>query len=168
MSAFENAVGTDARHGTFNQVQGNQTNITHQHVDDDKILATLRPVDRGGYDVPRCMEGTRQDVFRMINHWLNDFGAPNILWISGSPGAGKSAVASSLVLELTMQQRKGSRFFCVSCVFIEPSNIVLYSYLHDLRNVVMPALAILLHSGERSLPTWHDSIRILKTASSNS
>ena len=125
MSTFENAVGTDARHGTFNQVQGNQTNITHQHVDDQKILAALKPVDRGEYDVPRCMEGTRQDVFGTINDWLNDFGAPNILWISGSPGAGKSAIASSLVLELTQKRRKGSRFFWVSCFFIIPSNIVL-------------------------------------------
>ena len=125
MSAFENAIGTDARHGTFNQVQGNQTIITqYLPVDDDKILATLKPVERGGYDVPRCMEGTRQDVFRTINDWLNDFGAPNILCISGSPGAGKSAVASSLVLELTMQRRKGSRFFWVSCFFIIPPNSV--------------------------------------------
>jgi len=118
MSAFENAIGTDARYGTFNQVQGNQTNITHQHIDDDKILSSLKPVERGGYDVPRCMDGTRQDVFRTINEWLDDFSTSNILWISGSPGAGKSAVASSLALQLTKRQRMGSRFFWVSCVFV--------------------------------------------------
>ena len=114
MSTFENAIGTDALHGTFNQAQGNQTNITLQHLDDDKILAALKPVERGGYDVPRCMEGTRRDVFQTINDWLDDFGASNILWIRGSPGAGKSAVASSLVMDLTKQGRKGSRFFWVS------------------------------------------------------
>jgi len=168
MSTFENAIGTDARHATFNQVQGNQINITHwhQHVDDDKILASLKPVERGGYDVPRCMDGTRQDVFRTINEWLNDFDAPNILWISGSPGAGKSAVASTLVLELTKQERRGSRFFWVSCVFIKfPYDPIC---LYNFRNAVMPALEILPHSGERSLPIWHDSIRISKAALLNS
>src|ERR1700733_9439076 len=36
---------------------------------------------------------------------------PNILLISGSPGAGKSAIASSLVNDLAVQQRLGSYFF---------------------------------------------------------
>ena len=122
---------------TFNQVQGNQTNITHHlHVDNDRLLAALKPVDRGGYDVPRCMEGTRQDVFGTVNDWLDDFVAPNILWISGSPGAGKSALASSLVLNLTKKRRKGSRFE-VSCVFITQSDV------HTFKKTVMPALAIL-------------------------
>src|ERR1700730_6687521 len=36
---------------------------------------------------------------------------PNILLITGNPGAGKSAIASSLVAKLTLQQRLGSFFF---------------------------------------------------------
>jgi ABC-type glutathione transport system ATPase component len=56
-------------------------------------------------------EGTRQDVFRTVDDWLNDVDAPNVLCISGSPGAGKSAVASSLVSSLTRRRRLGSSFF---------------------------------------------------------
>src|ERR1700730_235167 len=36
---------------------------------------------------------------------------PNIVLITGNPGAGKSAIASSLVAKLTLQQRLGSYFF---------------------------------------------------------
>src|SRR6202035_4484157 len=55
---------------------------------------------------------------RMIGRVGNFFSAldstsiPNILWIRGSPGAGKSAVASSLVSTLMKGRRLGSFFFC--------------------------------------------------------
>ena len=103
-------------HSIFNEVGGDQSNYTvHQSglADDAKILAALKPVEleRQGYYVPGCMEGTREGVFGTVNSWLDDFGAPNILWISGSPGAGKSAVASSLVSDFRRRQRLGSFFF---------------------------------------------------------
>ena|ERR1700722_9712419 len=40
-----------------------------------------------------------------------DIEAPNIMWISSGPGAGKSAVASSLVSDLTLKKRLGASFF---------------------------------------------------------
>jgi hypothetical protein len=91
-----------------------QTQSTYLRITCHKILAALNPavVERRGYDVPGCMEGTRKGVFEEIDGWLDDFGAPNILWISGSPGSGKSAVASSLVSELIKRQRLASHFFC--------------------------------------------------------
>src|ERR1700675_4948973 len=111
MSTFQNAVSTDARSSTFNHIHGNQTNINYTYsIDDEKILAVLKPVEL--QDVPRCMDGTREDIFKTINSWLNDFRAPNILWISGSPRAGKSAIASSLVSELAEERRLASCFFC--------------------------------------------------------
>jgi hypothetical protein len=57
------------------------------------------------------MDGTRQDIFSKIDEWLNDFDAPNIFWIKGHPGAGKSAIASSLVERLVQSKRLGSSFF---------------------------------------------------------
>jgi hypothetical protein len=105
----------DVRGSVFNDIGGNYTvnNFAHSQ-DEEKLLAALNPVviERRGYDVPGCMEGTRKGLFGEIDDWLNDFGAPNILWISGSPGSGKSAVASSLVSELTKRRRLGSHFFC--------------------------------------------------------
>ncbi|EGO05414.1 hypothetical protein SERLA73DRAFT_19626, partial [Serpula lacrymans var. lacrymans S7.3] len=59
-----------------------------------------------------CMEGTREDIFKEIHHWLdNSTAEENILWIKGNPGAGKSAVASSLLSQLTGAGRLGGSFF---------------------------------------------------------
>ena len=57
------------------------------------------------------MKGTREDIFKNINQWLDDVDAPNVLWLSGSPGADKSTIASSLVTRLTRRRRLGSSFF---------------------------------------------------------
>jgi len=78
------------------------------------VLAVLKPAadERRRYVVPECMEGTRRALFEEIGSWVNDFDAPNVLWISGRPGSGKSAIASSLVSELTKLRRLASHFFC--------------------------------------------------------
>jgi NACHT domain len=92
----------------------NVYNLLNSQDEENQILAALNPavVKRGGYEVLGCMEGTRKGMFKEIDGWLDDFSAPNILWISGSPGSGKSAVASSLVSELNQRERLASYFFC--------------------------------------------------------
>jgi NACHT domain len=57
------------------------------------------------------MDGTRRDIFARVDDWVEDPGAPNILWIKGYPGIGKSAIASSLVDRLRLSKRLGSSFF---------------------------------------------------------
>jgi hypothetical protein len=37
----------------------------------ETTLGLLKPVARDGYHVPRCMEGTRESVFKEIITWLN-------------------------------------------------------------------------------------------------
>jgi hypothetical protein len=108
-------------------------NTTHIYLTEEKALAVLKPVIRSECDVPRCMERTRESVFREIDSWLDGmyisritifwphdhrvYLAPdndtttNVMWISGGPGAGKSAIASSLVSSLTKRERLGSFFF---------------------------------------------------------
>jgi ABC-type transport system involved in cytochrome bd biosynthesis fused ATPase/permease subunit len=58
-----------------------------------------------------CMPGTRQWILNQIHSWLDDPQAPNILWLGGSPGAGKSTIASTLVSQLAEMGRLGSSFF---------------------------------------------------------
>ena len=43
------------------------------------------------------MPGTREDVLTHIKTWLHDLSGPNIFWLSGSPGSGKTAIASTVV-----------------------------------------------------------------------
>jgi hypothetical protein len=78
----------------------------------DKLLEELRPKDlERGLSKSECMEGTREDILEKINEWIEDFQAPNILWLRGFPGSGKSAIASTLVAKLRKSHRLGSSFF---------------------------------------------------------
>ena len=59
-----------------------------------------------------CLTGTREDILAMCKAWSMDPNAPNILWIKAAPGAGKSAIASSLVGVVEIKRKRlGSYFF---------------------------------------------------------
>jgi len=107
---FKRARYIDASHSQFNNVGGDQYNVVNNQLE-ETALSTLRPVDRLGYYVPPCMQGTRQWLVDSIHHWLNNQLAPNILWLSGSPGSGKSTIASTLVSQLGEMGWLGSSFF---------------------------------------------------------
>ncbi|KIM23706.1 hypothetical protein M408DRAFT_251479 [Serendipita vermifera MAFF 305830] len=57
------------------------------------------------------MEGTRQDIIATILDWVIDADTPNIFWLNGHPGVGKSAIATSVIEELRKIGRLGSSFF---------------------------------------------------------
>ncbi|EGO24221.1 hypothetical protein SERLADRAFT_467170 [Serpula lacrymans var. lacrymans S7.9] len=120
MPLTQSGANPEANIRTYNDVTGNQvinaTNITNVHTGsgDDTILAMLKPVDHNRHYVQPCMDGTRKDIFTEIQHWLDQPAdaqeAKNILWITGSPGAGKSAIASSLISKLRADHRLGGSF----------------------------------------------------------
>lgn len=78
--------------------------------EDEKVLSSLKPAIREPY-VGGCMPGTRLDILQIINTWVDDHDAPNILWLRASPGAGKSVIASTMVAQLREELRLGSDFF---------------------------------------------------------
>lgn len=112
---FEGAHNTDASHSFFtsnqNQYHIHNTSITHS-AQRQSALATLKPVDRSCYYVTPCSSGTREWIFKKIHSWLEDDQAPNILLLRGSPGAGKSTIASTIVSSLLDLNLLGSYFFC--------------------------------------------------------
>ncbi|EGN92372.1 hypothetical protein SERLA73DRAFT_191223, partial [Serpula lacrymans var. lacrymans S7.3] len=120
MPLTQSGANPEANIRTYNDVTGNQvnttTNITNVHTGsgDDAILAMLKPVDHNRNYVQPCMDGTREDIFTEIQHWLDQPAdaqeGKNILWITGSPGAGKSAIASSLISKLRADRRLGGSF----------------------------------------------------------
>ncbi|KAF8891045.1 hypothetical protein BD779DRAFT_224301 [Infundibulicybe gibba] len=74
-----------------------------------KKLQAIPDEVRGAARVVPCMPGTRRDILDTVTAWLQNPDAPqNILWVSGSPGAGKSAIAASVVDMLKAQGELGS------------------------------------------------------------
>ncbi|KIM74988.1 hypothetical protein PILCRDRAFT_79445 [Piloderma croceum F 1598] len=110
ISSYESTY-IDARNSTIIHAGRDHITYANQTAEAKEILGRLKPVERGYYYVPPCMKGTREEIFEEINQWLIDIDAPNILWLSGSPGAGKSTIASSLVSKLTERCQLGSHFF---------------------------------------------------------
>ena len=56
------------------------------------------------------MPGTREDVLTCIKTWLHDLKEPNIFWLTGSPGSGKTTIASTVVSDFYCLS--GQFFFC--------------------------------------------------------
>ncbi|KAG8866486.1 hypothetical protein FRC20_008413 [Serendipita sp. 405] len=80
---------------------------------DDAVLARLQFTKPSNISRPReCVKGTRTDILAKCKEWSLNEDTPNILWIKGHPGGGKSAIASSLVNELEIKKKRlGSSFF---------------------------------------------------------
>lgn len=79
---------------------------------DDAVIARLKPTDvEYGSHVTGCMEGTRRDILTEIDSWATDLDASNILWVNGHPGAGKSAIATTVVERFESSGRICSSFF---------------------------------------------------------
>ena len=64
-------------------------------------LAENRPSPRDP-----CMEGTRNDILDKIESELKRIDGPNVIWIRGSPGVGKSTLAASVSIRLQKQNRQ--------------------------------------------------------------
>jgi len=76
------------------------------------MLKELRiPGLEQGSRADECMEKTRENILDQIQKWLEDIGAPNVLWIKGYPGVGKATIATSLVKQLRASTHLGSYFF---------------------------------------------------------
>ncbi|KAJ7110891.1 hypothetical protein C8R44DRAFT_856733 [Mycena epipterygia] len=86
-----------------------------------KIIEQILPkaaADAAKPSIPRCLPGTREAILREVEGWLAAENVlPNILWLRGYPGAGKSCIASSLAGNL----RSNPAF--VSSVFFRRDSI---------------------------------------------
>jgi hypothetical protein len=70
---FSGAHEINIAQSTFNAAAGDIiNNTTNVNSSTEEILAILKPVERAGH-TDRCMPGTRQEVLKEINNWLDDF-----------------------------------------------------------------------------------------------
>ncbi|KAJ6503859.1 hypothetical protein C8R45DRAFT_1185879 [Mycena sanguinolenta] len=96
--------------GELNQMMKDQKEfLTKYH---NSIVELIRPpgMDRKR-PIPACLDGTRERIFKKIDSFLAERSSPNILWIKGFPGSGKSCIARSLVDKLTNAGSFGASFF---------------------------------------------------------
>jgi len=52
-----------------------------------------------------CMEGTRTAILQKIEDEIENVNGPNMIWIRGFPGVGKSALAASVAIRLQKRHR---------------------------------------------------------------
>ena len=57
-----------------------------------------------------CMEGTRTAILHKIEDEIKNVNGPNMIWIRGSPGVGKSALAASIASRLEDRKRHAISF----------------------------------------------------------
>ncbi|KAJ7928724.1 hypothetical protein B0H13DRAFT_2545863 [Mycena leptocephala] len=79
---------------------------------DHQALQMLKPqhgISKCGHEA--CMEDTRLDILKNIEEWIDDIHGPNLFWLYGHPGTGKSTIATTVRDRLKMTRHLGTSFF---------------------------------------------------------
>ena len=80
--------------------------------EDQKIAEKLNPdYAPSGLSNSCCLNWTRETLLSNIISWFDSDTEPNVLWVCGAPGTGKTTIAWSLISELEKQQRCAGEFF---------------------------------------------------------
>ncbi|KAF7373111.1 NACHT domain-containing protein [Mycena sanguinolenta] len=118
---YGNGTGGDGGHGigptlnfdisannlTMNNLHGARgIDILHQTV----ALAAIHDSVES-FPQPRCHPETRVQMLKELRKWALAGGQPNILWLYGPAGAGKSAIMQTLARQLQGIERLGGCFF---------------------------------------------------------
>ncbi|KAF8750363.1 Polysaccharide lyase family 8, N terminal alpha-helical domain [Rhizoctonia solani] len=99
--------------------------IAEQQLADSRLEA-LSPAHAAAYnsslseEVNRrsCTEGTRANILLELNEWSLDSSKPNIFWMNGMAGTGKTTIAYTFAQSLRARGTLGASFFCtlLACV----------------------------------------------------
>ena len=85
-------------------------------VDDLSRLDRLRAVTIPGAvyrpELPGCLEGTRIGILEELRQWASDRKGPQVFWLNGHAGSGKSTISQSFAKLLSSQGELGASFFC--------------------------------------------------------
>lgn len=111
---------------------------------EEQLLRQLEPAEKAFYDPNNaCTPGTREPLLSQIKNWLSsmDDDSPQLFWLHGPDGSGKTSVASSIATELDSQN------FLSCCFFYKRENLELCE-----PDVLLPTLSY-------QLTRWHDPYR---------
>ncbi|KAJ7768740.1 hypothetical protein B0H14DRAFT_355864 [Mycena olivaceomarginata] len=102
-----------------------------------------------------CMHGTRLDILKTIHDWANNLDGPNVFWLHGYPGTGKSAIAMTVTEQLLESGRLASSFFFKREEFLSQTPKALWcSVAYDLADKypeIRSKVILALESGENPL-----------------
>ncbi|KIL59433.1 hypothetical protein M378DRAFT_169219, partial [Amanita muscaria Koide BX008] len=93
---LQNARNFNINNSQFNTA-GGDVHVTNNY--SDALLTRIPYADGAGIDTTKaCLEGTRTEILDEIKDWVTttDATAPQVLWLSGPAGTGKSAIAHSV------------------------------------------------------------------------
>ena len=63
-------------------------------------------------DRPRCLGGTRGDIFLQLEQWIRDRRSQQVFWLNGLAGMGKSTIAQTFAEITFADGNLGASFFC--------------------------------------------------------
>ncbi|OCB90484.1 WD40 repeat-like protein [Sanghuangporus baumii] len=78
----------------------NVAHVTDEIQLQQQLDVLLEPIKSDASDLsirPRCLKGTRKEYLDSIMKFLFSEAAPNVLWLTGAAGSGKSAIAATAV-----------------------------------------------------------------------
>ncbi|KZV62026.1 hypothetical protein PENSPDRAFT_618500, partial [Peniophora sp. CONT] len=84
-------------------------------IDASRILEKLERVEAADINAQNsngCLKGTRVEILNGLSAWSRDKSAPQIYWLNGMAGIGKSAIARSFCHNLRHDGLLGGSFFC--------------------------------------------------------
>jgi len=110
--------------------------------------------NRGG-----CLRGTRKSVLEEIECWTKDPAAPQVFWLNGLAGTGKSTIAQTVSEMVFADGHLGASFFCsrgfedrsdLHCIFPTLAFQLAQKY-PDFRSSLIPLLQSDPDAGHESL-----------------
>ncbi|KAF8752552.1 NACHT domain [Rhizoctonia solani] len=118
-SKYDSADGIADQKGTQAEASLKAWSIAEEQRADSRLTA-LSPVDSAAYnsflshDVNRraCTQNTRSNILLELEQWSQDWTMPNVFWMNGMAGTGKTTIAYTFAQRLEDQGALGASFFC--------------------------------------------------------
>ncbi|KAL5521090.1 hypothetical protein ACEPAG_9012 [Sanghuangporus baumii] len=93
-------------------------NLKIEKIRDNDLLrplqvSSLGPAGKEFYRTDKaCLSDTRTNILERISRWATNASDRKLLWVHGSPGSGKSAIANSVAQNFDLQRLLAGCFFC--------------------------------------------------------
>ncbi|QRV96434.1 hypothetical protein RhiJN_24452 [Ceratobasidium sp. AG-Ba] len=78
-----------------------------------EMLKEIKPIELASYNPSKqCLAGTRTEIIARLESWADSKEGPNLVWMYGLAGLGKSSIATSVSKRLDDRGLLAASFFC--------------------------------------------------------